>query len=84
MKAFTVIGINRIEFKNKKTKEKQAAIILYTTYDFPERDSEADGHGCETFFCTGDLISDAENISLGDTIQPSYTKTGYLTSLAII
>ena len=83
MNAFTLIGINRIEFKNKKTKEKQEAIILYTTYDFSERDN-AEGHGCETFFCTGDLISDAENISLGDTIQPSYTKTGYLTSLAII
>ena len=84
MNKFTVIGINRIEFKNKKTKENQAAIILYTTYDFLERDSEAEGHGCETFFCTGDIMLQAENVSLGDIIMPSYTKTGYLNSLYIV
>lgn len=83
MQKFTVIGINKIEFTNKKTKEKQEAILIYTTYDFRKEDN-ADGVGCEAFFCTGDLLEDADNVTVGDEITVNYSKTGYLTSIQIV
>lgn len=83
MQKFTVIGINKIEFKNKKTKEMQDAILIYTTYVFRKEDN-ADGVGCEAFFCTGDLFFDAENVTVGDEITVNYSKTGYLTSIQIV
>lgn len=83
MQKFNVIGVNKIEYTNKKTNAKQNAIILYTTYDFSERDN-SEGCGCETFFCTGDLYADAECITVGDQITVSYNKTGYLTSIEVI
>lgn len=83
MQKFTVIGINKIEFTNKKTKEKQEAIIIYTSYDFRKEDN-ADGVGCEAFFCTGKLLSDADNVTVGDEITVNYSKTGYLDSIQIV
>lgn len=83
MQKFTVIGINKIEFKNKKTKEMQDAVIIYTTYDFRKED-KADGVGCEAFFCTGDLFEDAVEVAVGDEITVNYSKTGYLTSIQIV
>jgi hypothetical protein len=84
MQKFTVIGINEITYKNKSTKQDQKAIILYTTYDFRKEDN-ADGVGCEAFFCTGDVYDDASVVSVGDTISVSYGKnSSFVSSIQIV
>lgn len=84
MQKFTVIGINEITYKNKSTKQEQKAIILYTTYDFRQEDN-ADGVGCEAFFCTGDVFEDALNVTVGDIITVSYAKNStFVSSISIV
>lgn len=84
MQKFTVIGINEITYKNKSTKQDQNAIILYTTYDF-RKEENADGVGCEAFFCTGDVYEDAVAVSIGDVISVSYGKnSNFISSIQIL
>lgn len=82
MQKFTVVGIKEITYKDKIRKIEKTAKILFTTYELTEDASE--GFGTESFFCVGDVLDDADLVTVGDIIVVNYNKNGFLVSVDVI
>lgn len=74
---YTIVGIENVSYKSKKTGEQVKGTRLHLSYEH----EDVEGCGVETVFCNSSI--DLEGLEVGDQVVVFYNKFGRVTGISV-